>query len=129
MNAEERIHDLELKIFKELCTTLSKSSAELLQTSRSLAEIDVLANDTDVENNDLVLVAGGFSALADGSGTVQHGTVDIRSGKVVFAPYDNWNGTAVFYYTVSDQQAENSTSRAKVTVTVRPVTCSLMLPT
>ncbi len=85
------------------------------------AEIDVLANDTDVENNDLVLVAGGFSALADGSGTVQHGTVDIRSGKVVFAPDDNWNGTAVFYYTVSDQQAENSTSRAKVTVTVRPV--------
>lgn len=85
------------------------------------AEIDVLANDTDVENNDLVLVAGGFSALADGSGTVQHGTVSISAGKVVFAPYDNWNGTAVFYYTVSDQQAENSTSRAKVTVTVRPV--------
>lgn len=85
------------------------------------AEIDVLANDTDVENNDLVLVAGGFSALADGSGTVQHGTVSISAGKVVFAPYDNWNGTAVFYYTVSDQQAENSISRAKVTVTVRPV--------
>lgn len=48
LNAEERIHDLELKIFKELCTTLSKSSAELLQTSRSLAEIDVLASLAEV---------------------------------------------------------------------------------
>ena len=83
--------------------------------------IDVLANDTDVENNDLVMVAGGFSAAADGSGTVQHGTVEISAGKVVFTPTANWNGTAVFYYTVSDQQAENSISRAKVTVTVRPV--------
>lgn len=83
--------------------------------------INVLANDTDVENNDLVLVAGGFSASADGSGTVQHGTVEISAGEVVFTPTANWNGTAVFYYTVSDQQAENSTSRAKVTVTVRPV--------
>ncbi len=48
LNAEERIHDLELKIFKELCSRLSKSSSELLKTSRALAEIDVLASLAEV---------------------------------------------------------------------------------
>lgn len=83
--------------------------------------IDVLKNDTDVEGNTLTLVENGFSKNANGTGAVENGTATIQNGKVVFTPNANWNGTAVFYYTVSDGQAEYSTSRGRVTVVVNPI--------
>jgi DNA mismatch repair protein MutS len=43
LNAEERIHELELRLFKELCAALARSSQKLLATARALAEVDVLA--------------------------------------------------------------------------------------
>jgi DNA mismatch repair protein MutS len=43
LNAEARIHELELRLFKELCAELAKSTARLLDTARALAEVDVLA--------------------------------------------------------------------------------------
>ncbi|HQN03817.1 MAG TPA: DNA mismatch repair protein MutS [Anaerolineaceae bacterium] len=48
LNAEERIHDLEIRLFREICTILAKYSSQLLQTSRALAEIDVLASLAEV---------------------------------------------------------------------------------
>ncbi|MGA7192713.1 MAG: DNA mismatch repair protein MutS [Anaerolineales bacterium] len=43
LNAEERIREIELRLFKEICATLSKSTRKLLEIARALAEIDVLA--------------------------------------------------------------------------------------
>ncbi len=43
LNAEERIHDIETRLFKEVCTTLSKSAHTLLETARALAKLDVLS--------------------------------------------------------------------------------------
>ncbi len=43
LNAEERIREIELRLFKEICITLTKSAAQLLDTARALAELDVLA--------------------------------------------------------------------------------------
>jgi DNA mismatch repair protein MutS len=43
LNAEERIREIELRLFKEVCTTLSKSAFKLLETARALAELDVLS--------------------------------------------------------------------------------------
>jgi DNA mismatch repair protein MutS len=43
LNAEERIHEIELRLFHEACSALSKSSARLLHTAHSLAELDVLS--------------------------------------------------------------------------------------
>ncbi len=43
LNAEERIHELELRLFKEICAELAKSAARLLHTARALAELDTLA--------------------------------------------------------------------------------------
>src|SRR6266540_4279684 len=37
LNAEDRIHEIELRLFKEVCATLSKSAHKLLQIARSLA--------------------------------------------------------------------------------------------
>jgi DNA mismatch repair protein MutS len=42
LNAEERIHELEVRIFKQTCVQLSKSSDILIKTSRVLARLDVL---------------------------------------------------------------------------------------
>ncbi len=43
LNAEERIREIELRLFKESCAILSKSAYKLLQIARSLAVLDVLS--------------------------------------------------------------------------------------
>ncbi len=41
LNAEERIREIEQRLFREVCATLSKSASRLLDTARALAELDV----------------------------------------------------------------------------------------
>jgi DNA mismatch repair protein MutS len=48
LNAEERIHEIELRLFKEVCEQLSSYSARLLAASRAVAELDVLASLAEV---------------------------------------------------------------------------------
>ena len=48
LNAEERIREIELRLFKEICTTLSKSALKLLDTARAVAELDVLSTLAEV---------------------------------------------------------------------------------
>ncbi|HVF26394.1 MAG TPA: DNA mismatch repair protein MutS, partial [Anaerolineales bacterium] len=43
LNAEDRIREIELRLFKEVCAVLSKSAFQLLKTAREIAELDVLA--------------------------------------------------------------------------------------
>jgi len=43
LNAEERIREIELRLFKEVCATIGKSSVRLLQIARALGTSDVLA--------------------------------------------------------------------------------------
>ena len=43
LNAEERIKDIETRLFKEICSDLSKSANRILATARTLAELDVLS--------------------------------------------------------------------------------------
>jgi DNA mismatch repair protein MutS len=43
LNAEERIHEIELRLFREVCERLGASANRLLGTARSLAELDVLS--------------------------------------------------------------------------------------
>jgi len=48
LNAEERIREIELRLFKEICAELSKSAFKLLDTARALAELDVLSTLAEV---------------------------------------------------------------------------------
>jgi DNA mismatch repair protein MutS len=41
LNAEERIREIELRLFREICSILGKSASRLLDVARSLAELDV----------------------------------------------------------------------------------------
>jgi DNA mismatch repair protein MutS len=43
LNAEERIREIEVRLFKEVCAELAKSANKLLATARALAEVDVLS--------------------------------------------------------------------------------------
>ncbi|MDD5369104.1 MAG: DNA mismatch repair protein MutS [Anaerolineaceae bacterium] len=43
LNAEERIHEIELRLFKEVCARLAGSARLFLETAQALAELDVLA--------------------------------------------------------------------------------------
>jgi len=48
LNAEEHIHDIELRLFREVCATISKSAHKLIETASILAELDVLATLAEV---------------------------------------------------------------------------------
>ncbi|WP_163764974.1 Ig-like domain-containing protein [Mycolicibacterium parafortuitum] len=71
--------------------------------------IDVKANDTDPDEDTLVLTA---------TTAPQHGTVAVLDGKVTYTPTANYHGTDTFTYTVSDGEAADT---ATVTVTITPV--------
>jgi DNA mismatch repair protein MutS len=44
LNAEDRIREIELRLFKETCAVIGKSGYKLLQIARSLAVLDVLSS-------------------------------------------------------------------------------------
>lgn len=48
LNAEETIHEIETRLFRQICEQLAFTSQKLLGTARSLAEIDVLASLAEV---------------------------------------------------------------------------------
>ena len=70
-------------------------------------EIDVLANDSDVEGDNLTLTAVG-AALG--------GATSIQNEKVLYVADNGYSGTDRFHYTVSD--ADGAETTAQVTITV-----------
>ena len=47
LNAEERIHEIESRIFKEVCSQISEHSKMLLETSLAIAILDVICSFTE----------------------------------------------------------------------------------
>ena len=70
-------------------------------------DVDVLANDTDVDGNTLSLT---------GVGAASHGATSVVAGKARYVPAANYNGSDSFSYTVSDGTA-TSTGAVSITVT------------
>ena len=70
-------------------------------------DVDVLANDTDVDGNSLSLT---------GVGAATHGATSVVAGKARYVPAANYNGSDSFSYTVSDGTA-TSTGAVSITVT------------
>jgi len=48
LNAEERIHEIELRLFKDMCKEISQSNKDLLETARCLGELDVYLSFAEV---------------------------------------------------------------------------------
>jgi DNA mismatch repair protein MutS len=71
LNAEERIREIELRLFKEICAALTKSAARLLDTARALAELDVLSALAEAA------ALGGYTRPE----VEEDGVLDIREGR------------------------------------------------
>ncbi len=71
LNAEERIHEIEMRLFHEICVRLSKSAADMLAASKALAQLDVLAALAEAG------VQGGYSCPE----VVEQDVLDIRDGR------------------------------------------------
>ena len=92
------------------------------------ATIDVLANDTDIDQDTTLNKDGDYppedeklSVIdPEGFSGVQNGTATVNGdGDVVFTPTANWHGTETFTYTVNDSHGGSDT--ASVTVTINAV--------
>ena len=75
--------------------------------------VDVLANDTDADNDPLSVIAIDVTTVTGGTVT------DLGAGSVSYTPDEHFYGTETFGYTVSD--GNGSTDTAVVTITVTPV--------
>ena len=73
--------------------------------------IDVLANDTDPDNQALTITAATVPAA--------QGTVEVVGNQLVFTPAENFNGEATITYSIVD--TDGATDTATVAVTVTPV--------
>ena len=71
LNAEERIREIESRLFKEVCERLAGSAKRLLATGRALASLDVLAGLAETA------VKGGYIR----PDVVDEDTLEIRSGR------------------------------------------------
>jgi hypothetical protein len=74
---------------------------------RTQIDINVLANDSDVDNNSLTVV----------SATVDEGSVTINGNNTLtYTPDDGFDGTATISYTIDDGQGEQALAQVLVTV-------------
>lgn len=71
LNAEERIREIELRLFKEICTMLARASQNLLASARALAELDGLAALAEAA------ALGGYTRPK----VVEGSTLDIHEGR------------------------------------------------
>ncbi|HCZ9276591.1 TPA: tandem-95 repeat protein, partial [Vibrio alginolyticus] len=84
---------------------------DAIQTDEdSQVVIDVLANDSDIEGDDLIITSVSVPE--------EQGIVEIIDGKLVFTPAENFNGNATISYTITDGELEDE---AQVSVTVNSV--------
>ncbi|MEJ5992497.1 Ig-like domain-containing protein, partial [Ramlibacter sp. PS3R-8] len=84
------------------------STAEDTPVTMTVASL--LANDTDPDAGDTLVVAGVANPVG--------GTVSLAGGTVTFTPDPNFTGTASYDYTISD--GNGGTSTATVTINVTP---------
>ncbi len=88
LNAEERIHEIELRLFKEVCQQLSVFVPRLLDTARVIAELDVqagLAEIAAIENYSLPEISEDTALeITDG----RHPVVETTLHEERFVPND-----------------------------------------
>jgi len=84
--------------------------------------IDVLANDTFSNPDHAITAINGQAIANDGAVAVQHGTVTLHNGQLVFTPETGYTGSAIFTYTVSSGGTDETASVAVSVINGNPVT-------
>ncbi|MFB9144783.1 tandem-95 repeat protein [Vibrio artabrorum] len=75
---------------------------------------ELLANDTDVDGDELSIVEGSITSVTNGTLSV-----DYNDKTITFMPSQDYNGEATFTYQVTD--GHGGTEQAVVTINVKPV--------
>jgi DNA mismatch repair protein MutS len=90
LNAEERIREVENKLYKEICLRLSNSAENILQTSRFIAVLDVLISfaQISIENKYVQPVVLNGNKLDIKGG--RHPVVEKTQFQVSFVPNDTY---------------------------------------
>ncbi len=78
--------------------------------------IDVIANDTDIDGDDLTISAATIDP--------EEGSVNIQDNKLVYTPHVNAVGIITIGYTVADKPSGGEISSSTVTVLVTPTSTS-----
>ena len=87
------------------------------QEDKPIATIDVLANDTDIDNVGRYLYLDTLSLTAVSQGT--NGSVTINPDSTLsYSPNANFYGSDTFTYTISDNKGLTDTARVNVTVSM-----------
>ncbi len=83
--------------------------------------IPVLANDSDIDGDPLMVTQVDGQPIIDGGAAVavSNGTVRLVAGELLFSPATNYSGPIIFVYTISDGNGGFDT--AQVTGTVTPI--------
>jgi hypothetical protein len=100
---------LTVTVANGLPTTLPDVASTTVDTPVS---VDVIANDTDPNSDELTLVEVGLPRDADGA---VRGSAAQDKGELVFTPPTGWSGSVTIPYTVSDGEG---TAEGSATVTV-----------
>ncbi|HET9031658.1 MAG TPA: Ig-like domain-containing protein [Dokdonella sp.] len=121
-NPGEHKRTVDVYRFEESTTTTTLGPREYLNGVPSAADdaitvdfesianlIDVLANDSDPDNDPLTITAVSSPA---------HGTAEISAGGISYTPMAGYSGADSFTYTISD--GRGGTATASVSVTVNP---------
>ena len=103
---------------------IANGDAITTQEDTPAAAIDVQANDTDIDNNTLTVIA-----VSQGT----NGTVMINpDGTLTYSPNADFSGTDTFTYTISDDKGQTDTAQVKVTINMlndAPVFASIPVTT
>lgn len=86
---------------------IAQDDVRTLEHDQQDSAIDVLSNDTDVDNDSLKLTLIDYKGKA---------TVSIKSNKLSYTPEKGFSGTEHIIYTVSDEQGWTATATLAVTV-------------
>jgi DNA mismatch repair protein MutS len=88
LNAEERIHEIEVRLFRQVCSQLAANAVNLLETARALAELDVLASlaEAAAQNNYIRPVVSDDNHLKIVDG--RHPVVELSLSGERFVPND-----------------------------------------
>jgi outer membrane protein OmpA-like peptidoglycan-associated protein len=96
---------------------LAADDAVTVEFEAAASVVDVLANDSDPDNDTLTITA---------VSTPMHGSAEIGAGGVSYTPAAGYSGSDSFTYTISD--GRGGTATASVNVTVNPASVSNQVP-
>ncbi len=111
LNADERVHEIEARLFKEICTRISEHTSRLLGTARALAQLDVLASlaeaaalggyfRPDVVDEDVLEIRGGRHPVVEqtlgGQRFVPNDTIFEEGERIRILTGPNMSGKSTF---------------------------------